>query len=134
MKKYFYSVLVMAFFAIGFAASDDSESSSSKESDFVGTYTIEGGYKLVIKTDNTARLTAPSGEVYAASVDLFAFTDYATVSFSGSDQPNIKGVDYYYPVIGKEKDYFYKGISEYKAKDESNRVKITSFEPSKTDK
>ena len=27
MKKYFYSVLVMALFAIGFAASDDSESS-----------------------------------------------------------------------------------------------------------
>lgn len=28
MKKYFYSVLVLALFAIGFAASDDSESSS----------------------------------------------------------------------------------------------------------
>lgn len=27
MKKYFYSVLIMAIFAIGFAASDDSESS-----------------------------------------------------------------------------------------------------------
>ena len=31
MKKYYYSVLVMALFAIGFAASDDSESESVAE-------------------------------------------------------------------------------------------------------
>jgi len=31
MKKYYYSVLVMALFAIGFAASDDSESESVTE-------------------------------------------------------------------------------------------------------
>lgn len=130
MKKYLYSVLVMTLFAIGFAASDDSESSGSKESDFVGTYTIEGGYKLVINADKTARLTVPGGQVYAASVDLFAFTDYVTVSFSASNQPSINGTDYYLPVIGKEKDYFYKGVAEYKAKDENNRARITSFEPS----
>ena len=131
MRKYLYSVLAMALFAIGFAASGDSESSGSKESDFVGTYTIEGGYKLVVNADKTARLTTPSGEGFAASVDLFAFVDDATISLSASNQPNINGVDYYLPVIGKEKDYFYKGVSEFKAKDESNRFKITSFEPSK---
>ena len=130
MKKYLYSVLVMALFAIGFAASADSESSGSKETDFVGTYTIQGGYKLVINADKTARLTTPSGEVFAASVDIFAFTDYATVAFSASNQPNINGVNYYLPVIGKDKDYFYKGVSEFKAKDERNRYRITSFEPS----
>ena len=129
MKKYLYSVLVMALFAIGFAASGDSESSGSNESDFVGTYAIEGGYKLVINADKTARFTTPSGEVFAASVDLFAFTDYATVSFSASNQPKINGVNYFLPVIGKDKDYFYKGVSEFKAKDENNRCRITSFEP-----
>ncbi len=33
MKKYFYSVLVLALFAIGFVASDDSESSSFSSDD-----------------------------------------------------------------------------------------------------
>lgn len=130
MKKYFYSIFVMALFAVGFAASGDSEKSESKESEFVGTYAIEGGYKLVVNADKTARLTTPSGEVFAASVDLFPFVDYATISFSASNQPNINGVNYFLPVIGKEKDYFYKGVSEFKAKDERNRLKITSFEPS----
>ena len=129
MKKYLYSVLVMALFAIGFAASGDSESSGSKESDFVGTYAIEGGYKLVINADKTARLTTPSGEVYAASVDMFAFSDYVTITFSASNQPNVNGMNCFLPVIGKDKDYFYRAVSEFKAKDESNRSRITSFEP-----
>ena len=74
MKKYLYSVLVMALFAIGFAASGDSEGSGSKESDFVGTYTIDGGYKLVINADKTARQNAHAGQVFVPSVDLLALT------------------------------------------------------------
>ena len=59
MKKYHYSVLVMALFAIGFAASGDSESSGSKGS-YAGTYAIEGGYKLPRKCHllTTLRLTS----------------------------------------------------------------------------
>ena len=129
MKKYLYSVLVMALFAIGFAASGNSESSGGSEAEFVGTYTIEGGYKLVINADKTARLTTPSGEVFAASVDMLGFVDYATIKFSGSitDLPKINGTVYYIPVIGKEKDYFYNGLSAYKAKDANNRCRIISF-------
>ena len=44
MKKYLYSVLVMALFAIGFAASDDSESSSSAIEDVpasMGSVSVE---------------------------------------------------------------------------------------------
>lgn len=130
MKKYLYSVLVMALFAIGFAASGDSESSGSKDS-YVGTYIIEGGYKLVVNADETARFYTPDGQTFAASAKDIPFVDHITIDFGTSNWPKIPGKTLYVPVIGKDKDYFYWEVSALKAKDETKRIRITSFEPSK---
>lgn len=128
MKKYLYSVLVMALFAIGFAASGDSESSGSKGS-YAGTYAIEGGYKLVINADETARFYTPNGQTYAASAKEMPFVDYITIDFGTSNWPEVPGKTLYVPVIGKDKDYFYWEVSALNAKDETKRLRITSFEP-----
>lgn len=128
MKKYLYSIIVMAIFAIGFAASGDSSLSDSK-SDYVGTYIIEGDYKLVINADKTARFYTPNGLSYAASVREHSYNDYITIEFGSSydDWPRVKHTKTPYPVIDKNKHYFYLDASACRAKDENKRLSISNF-------
>lgn len=75
MKKYFYSILTIALFAIGFAASDEEEATNSsneqkqeqkKENSILGTYeaTDKIGNKLIVtlKSDKTATVKELGGE------------------------------------------------------------------------
>lgn len=99
MKKCVYSILVMAIFAIGFAASDDSESSTSqagqKNAKFAGTYTLYDGegekVKLVVTEDG--RLFSEKyeirdflGKIEPLSENVFQVWLEANLSMNGIDK------------------------------------------------
>ena len=88
MKKYFYSMVVMAIFAIGFAASGDEGGSDER----CGTYKIvdKSGsvFHLTLKEDESGTMTTESNEeisgikakdIHLTPVTLVFIPDYVMV-------------------------------------------------------
>ena len=97
--KYLYSLIVMAFFAIGFAASDDEESSSTItfKNERCGTYVItdEDNVSYTIKVNDDYTIVAESnGHTYYGSwsIQWKKSNSFIRFEFAGEneDKPRIK--------------------------------------------
>lgn len=98
MKKYLFSMVVMAIFAIGFVASDDEGGSNERSDERCGTYKIvdESGsvFHLTLKEDKSGTITTASNSTYYCSWVGDGFSHSIRITIS--DKPAIAfpgGVD-----------------------------------------
>ena len=123
MKKYFFSILVMTIFVVGFSASN------FFSEPIPGTYNLDGGYVMTIDKDLAVRLKAPNGKVYKGSAtDGSLFDCHVELHFNEYVQiMHLNDNDW---VIDEDVKFMYTGGcvgSAFESKDEDKRIKIISF-------
>ena len=123
MKKYLFSIIVMAIFVVGFSASN------FFSEPIPGTYNLDGGYVMTIDDDLAVRLKAPNGKVYKGSATDGSLFDYHVSLTFKEDVPimHLNDDDW---VIDEDVKYMYSGWasgSNFSSKDEDKRIRIISY-------